>query len=331
MHILKAHYYSNSKIKTQCDIGLYFPGIMQTGMLFRAAVNQLPRHGLNNRQAGFCIARRCLASGQVDPKKTCLYDLNVKHGGKMVEFAGYLMPVQYGSEGIAASHVHTRTSCGLFDVSHMLQSHIHGYLRFLRAFNPTIWFSHDSFLFCRKDSVKFMESLMVGDVQGLKENHGTLSVLVNPSGGIIDDFIVSKTSLGFLYVVSNAGCRDKDLALLNSNLALAKKKGMDVDLEVLDGRGLLAIQGPLMQSLLQPHVDIPLDQLYFMTTSVAKVCGVPNCRITRCGYTGEDGVEVSVPPEAAADIVEKLLASSQGKLKLAGLGARDSLRLEVSF
>lgn len=183
----------------------------------------------------------------------------------------------------------------------------------------------------RKDGVKFIESLMVGDVQGLKDDHGTLSVFVNPTGGIIDDFIVSKTSLGFLYVVSNAGCRDKDLALLNSNLALAKQKGLDVDLEVLEGRGLLAIQGPLMMSILQPHVDIPLDKLYFMTTSVAKVCGVPNCRITRCGYTGEDGVEVSVPPEAASDIVEKLLASSQGKLKLAGLGARDSLRLEAGL
>ncbi len=168
---------------------------------------------------------------------------------------------------------------------------------------------------------------MVGDIQGLKDNHGTLSVFVNESGGIIDDFIVSKTSLGYLYVVSNAGCRDKDLALLQSNLAVAKQRGMDVDLEVLDGRGLLAVQGPLMMSVLQPHVDISLDNLIFMTTSSTTVCGVPNCRITRCGYTGEDGVEVSVPPEAAADIVEKLLASSKGALKLAGLGARDSLRL----
>jgi aminomethyltransferase len=86
-----------------------------------------------------------------------------------------------------------------------------------------------------------------------------------------------------------------------------------------------------MMSILQPHVDIPLDQLYFMTTSVATVCGVPNCRITRCGYTGEDGVEVSVPPSAAADIVDKLLESSKGALKLAGLGARDSLRLEAGL
>ena len=119
----------------------------------------------------------------------------------------------------------------------------------------------------------------VGDVLNLKENSGTLSVFTNESGGIIDDFIVSKTNLGFLYAVSNAGCREKDLALLNANLALAKKKGLDVSLEVLEERGLLAIQGPKSMSVLQPHTDIPLDQLYFMTTSVASVCRVSNCRL----------------------------------------------------
>lgn len=186
------------------------------------------------------------------------------------------------------------------------------------------------FLF-RKDNIKFFESLMVGDVQGLKTNHGTLSVFTTETGGIIDDFIVSKTDLGHLYVVSNAGCRDKDLSLMNSNLAIAKTEGLDVDIEILEGQGLLAIQGPLMMAVLQPHVDIFLDQLYFMTTSVATVCGVPNCRITRCGYTGEDGVEVSVPSDAAPDIVQKLLESSKGSLKLAGLGARDSLRLEAGL
>lgn len=100
---------------------------------------------------------------------------------------------------------------------------------------------------------------------------------------------------------------------------------------MLDGRGLLAIQGPLMASLLQPHVDIDLSQLRFMMTSVATVCGVADCRITRCGYTGEDGVEVSVPADAAADVVEKLLVASKGAMKLAGLGARDSLRLEAGL
>nr|CAG4644754.1 EOG090X057R [Leptodora kindtii] len=258
-----------------------------------------------NVLAGLMV--RCL-SAEAQPKKTCLYDLHVKNHGKMVNFAGYLMPVQYGSEGIAASHKHCRSGCSLFDVSHMLQTHVHG-----------------------GDRVPFMESLVVGDVASLAEDSGTLTVFTNDRGGIIDDLIVNKSSSGFLYVVSNAGCRDKDLALLNSSKDAAKQKGLDVDLEVLDGRGLLAIQGPLMSLLLQPHVDIDLSKLYFMTTSVATVCGVPNCRITRCGYTGEDGVEVSVPADAAEDIVEKLVASSNGALKLAGLGARDSLRLEAGL
>nr|CAG4638417.1 EOG090X057R [Cyclestheria hislopi] len=237
-----------------------------------------------------------------------LYDLNVKHNGKMVNFAGYLMPVQYGNEGIVSSHKHTRTQCSLFDVSHMLQWHIHG-----------------------KDSISFLESLMVGDIQGLPNDHGTLSVLTNANGGIIDDFIVSKTSQGYLYMVSNAGCRDKDLAHVMSHATSAKQKGLDLEIETLDNRGLLAVQGPLMSSILQPHTDVNLSQLYFMTTKVGTVCGVSNCRITRCGYTGEDGVEISVPAEAAADIVEKLLNGSNGTLKLAGLGARDSLRLEAGL
>ena len=121
----------------------------------------------------------------------------------MVNFAGYSMPVQFGAEGIAASHKHTRSHCGLFDVSHMLQTNIHG-----------------------KDRVKFMESLIVGDIESLPDNHGTLTVYTNKNGGIIDDLIVNKTSLGFLYVVSNAGCRDKDLELMNSAFADAKQSGV---------------------------------------------------------------------------------------------------------
>nr|CAG4651784.1 EOG090X057R [Triops cancriformis] len=239
------------------------------------------------------------------PHKTCLYDLHLKHGGKMVNFGGYLMPVQYGSEGIAFSHKLTRSSCSIFDVSHMLQSHLHG-----------------------ADRIAVLESIMVGDVAALKDNQGTLSVLTNQKGGIIDDFIVSKTK-DFLYIVSNAGCRDKDLALFNQTVQNAKSQGKDVELEVLDNRGLLAVQGPSMVSVVQPHIDIDLSQLYFMNTVVATVCGVPKCRITRCGYTGEDGVEISVPAEAAADITEKLLKNPEAKL--AGLGARDSLRLEAGL
>lgn len=104
----------------------------------------------------------------------------------MVPFAGWEMPVQYKA-GISSSHLHVRSEVGLFDVSHMLQTKITG-----------------------KDSIPYIESLIVGDIEGLKENQGTLSVFTNDTGGILDDLIVSKTTDGYLYVVSNAGCADKD-------------------------------------------------------------------------------------------------------------------------
>lgn len=113
----------------------------------------------------------------------------------MVPFAGYLMPVSYGSESISASHIHTREHVGVFDVSHMLQTKIHG-----------------------PDQIAFVESLVVSDIKGLKDNRGTLTVYTTDKGGIIDDLIVTKTTEGHLYVVSNAGCRDKDLAHVKVSL-----------------------------------------------------------------------------------------------------------------
>ena len=154
-------------------------------------------------------------------EKTVYHDFHVSQGGKMVEFAGYSMPVQYGKVGIAASHKHVRNHCGLFDVSHMLQSKIHG-----------------------KDNIKFMESMIVGDILGLKDNTGTLSLFTNENGGIIDDLICSKTADGYLYVVSNAGCKEKDLAHMRERLASFKSSGHDVELEIIEDHALLAVQGP---------------------------------------------------------------------------------------
>lgn len=119
-------------------------------------------------------------------KRTHLYDFHVKNGGKMVPFAGWEMPVMY-KDGLPASHLHVRSEVGLFDVSHMLQTKFTG-----------------------KDSIAFVESLIVGDIEALGENQGTLSLLTTEKGGIIDDLIVSKTKEGYLYVVSNAGCAEKD-------------------------------------------------------------------------------------------------------------------------
>ncbi|XP_069142607.1 aminomethyltransferase, mitochondrial-like [Argopecten irradians] len=240
-------------------------------------------------------------------KRTCLYDFHCKNGAKMVPFGGWEMPVMYAQQGVTTSHLHVRSEVGLFDVSHMLQTKFTG-----------------------KDSVAFIESLVVGDVEALKENQGTLSLLTNTKGGIIDDLIVSKTNQGYIYVVSNAGCAEKDLAHIRSNLAVSQKKGMDVEMEVIDN-GLLALQGPKMAQVLQTGMDFDLTTLPFMTNTLTTVFGIPDCRVTRCGYTGEDGVEISVPADRAEELASALLASDAAKVCLAGLGARDSLRLEAGL
>jgi len=240
------------------------------------------------------------------PIKTCLYDFHVASGGKMVDFAGYSMPVQYSSMGISASHIHTRTNCSIFDVSHMLQTRVHG-----------------------KDRFEFMESLTVADVNGLKENQGSLTLFTNDNGGIIDDLIVTNAE-EHLYVVSNAGCRDKDIPLMATKEKEMKEMGKDVTLEFVDDRGLVALQGPTMMSCLQPLTNIDLSKLGFMTSAMGSVAGIEDCRVTRCGYTGEDGVEISVEEKNCAALVEALLGSD-GSPALAGLGARDSLRLEAGL
>jgi len=238
---------------------------------------------------------------------TPLYDFHVAHNGKMVDFAGYSLPVLYGKEGIIPSHLHTRSQCSLFDVSHMLQVHLHG-----------------------RDAASTLESLLVADVSGLRAGTGTLSVFTTEAGGIVDDLIVSRTAAGPLYVVSNAGCRHKDLPLMQDCVQRHRDQGRDVTLEVLEERALVALQGPAMASVLQPHTPLDLRHLTFMTSSPAEVCGIA-CYVTRCGYTGEDGVEISAPAGRVTELVDTLVTSSGGRLKLAGLGARDSLRLEAGL
>lgn len=240
-------------------------------------------------------------------KQTALHDFHVAQGAKMVPFAGYSMPVSYPDLSHTASHLHTREHVSIFDVSHMLQTHVHG-----------------------ADRVAFMESLVVADVDGLKDNQGSLTLFTLPDGGIIDDLIVTKTDLGFLYVVSNAGCIDKDVAHMRAAEAAFKGAGRDVTLDIQD-RALIAVQGPGTAKVLQHGVDCDLEKLTFMTSTVASVFGVEGCRVTRCGYTGEDGVEISIPNDAVVHVTESLLSSHLDVVRLAGLGARDSLRLEAGL
>jgi aminomethyltransferase len=174
--------------------------------------------------------------------------------------------------------------------------------------------------------------MIVSDIQNLKPDSGTLTVFTNETGGIIDDLIVSNTSMDFLYIVSNAGCSDKDFAHMKRTEDKMKAKKMDVRLERITDRALLAVQGPKMHELLQEGVGFDMSKFPFMHTKVATVFGIADCRITRCGYTGEDGVEISVPQKQAAELASKLINFKGGNLcKLAGLGARDTLRLEAGL
>ncbi|GLD55378.1 aminomethyltransferase, mitochondrial, partial [Lates japonicus] len=191
-------------------------GVGVSGLGLRAS-----RDGVLRVAGAGCAGRRQqqrqASSAEATLKKTPLFDFHRQHGGKMVEFAGWSMPVQYKDSHIA-SHMHTREHCSIFDVSHMLQTKVHG-----------------------RDRVKFMESMVVADIAELKDNQGTLSLFTNEKGGIIDDLIVTKTDQGYLYVVSNAGCADKDSAHMKARLAEFKAAGCDVDLEFLD-EALIALQ-----------------------------------------------------------------------------------------
>jgi len=239
-------------------------------------------------------------------KRTALYDVHVASGATMVPFAGYSMPVQY-KDGIKDSHLFVRASAGLFDVSHMGQIRFHG-----------------------KDRVAFLEKLVVADVATLAENHATLSVITVPSGGIVDDTII--TNMGeYLGLVINGACKEKDLKHFQAHLQEAKSSGMDVDLEVLEDRELLALQGPkAMEALesLKPTGGPELAKMPFMTAATMSVLG-ESMLVSRCGYTGEDGFEISVPRSRVRQLFEAL--TEMPTVKPAGLGARDSLRMEAGL
>lgn len=251
---------------------------------------------------------RLSSHGHTKAVKTPLYDLHLKYGGKVVDFAGFLLPVQYSDLGVSASHVHTRSSASIFDVSHMLQTRVRG-----------------------KDCIAWFESICPVDLKNMPDGSSSLTVFLNEKGGIIDDLIVTRVNSEALYIVSNAGRLDVDKQHMKETSERFKKGGKDVDVEFWDcsERALIALQGPKGVASLQGLTDIDLKEQWFMTSRVGSVAGVKDCRVTRCGYTGEDGVEISIPADKAAHVTEALLQSAD--VKLAGLGARDSLRLEAGL
>lgn len=253
---------------------------------------------------------RSLASKADAPlRKTTLYDFHIANEAKMVPFAGYSMPLQYGSVGQVASHNHVRNSVGLFDVGHMVQSFISG-----------------------PSATAFLEYLTPSSLSSLPSFGSTLSVLLNNDGGIIDDTVICKHADDVYYVVTNAGRRDRDLAWFNEQIEKwnhedGKGRGREVHIQVLEDWGLIALQGPKSAEVLQTLTSYDVPSLFFGRSAYMDITGI-QCHVARGGYTGEDGFEISIPPEHTANIT-KLFATSP--VQLTGLGARDSLRLEAGM
>eukprot|EP00949_MAST-11_sp_MAST-11-sp1_P003809 g3809.t1 len=236
-------------------------------------------------------------------KQTALFDFHKENKGKLVDFAGYQLPVQYEGLGVMKEHLWTRSSASIFDVSHM------GQLKFTG-----------------KDRAAFLETVVVGDIAGLENGCGRLSLITTERGTIIDDTII--TNMGdHIFMVVNGACKEKDIAHIQSQMETFDG---DVTLEHLDERSLIAIQGPKAHEALQRHAsDLDLAQMDFMEGTVTTVAGIEGCTLVRCGYTGEDGFEIGIPNEGAASLTAALAAENE--VQLAGLGARDSLRLEAGL
>jgi aminomethyltransferase len=228
--------------------------------------------------------------------RTPLYQLHLELGARMVPFAGYEMPVQYPT-GIRAEHAHTRTAAGLFDISHMGQIRIDG------------------------ESVPAsLETLVPGDIQSLQVWQQRYSVLTNQQGGVIDDLMITRMPDHYFLVV-NASRKQIDEDYLSKLLEPA------CQVTHLTDRALLALQGPaaatVMSEMFPAITDIP-----FLGAAVASLAGI-DCLINRCGYTGEDGFEISTHADDAGELARKLL--NHPLVKPIGLGARDSLRLEAGL
>ncbi|MBR9899212.1 MAG: glycine cleavage system aminomethyltransferase GcvT [Rhodospirillales bacterium] len=242
----------------------------------------------------------CPGEGRVDQQtellQTALYDLHVELGAKMVPFAGYAMPVQYPL-GVKGEHLHTRAKAGLFDVSHMGQVRLTG-----------------------ENRVAELEKLVPGDIAILKPGRTRYSAFTQDDGTILDDLMITNAG-DSLFLVINAACKDDDIVHMRANL------GDGVSLEEIDDRALLALQGPDAAKVLARFAPAVAD-LKFMSFAEIEIAGSP-CFVTRSGYTGEDGFEISVPNADAEALARKLLAEEE--VEAIGLGARDSLRLEAGL
>ena len=234
-------------------------------------------------------------------KTTPLHALHVASGGKMVPFAGYDMPVQFAT-GVLREHLHTRHSAGLFDVSHMGQIA-------LRAKSGKV-----------EDAAMALERLVPQDILSVAPGRQRYAQFTNEAGGILDDLMVANFG-SHLFLVVNAACKAEDEAHLRAHLSDS------CIIEPLPDRALIALQGPKAESVLA-RLCPEISAMRFMDTGPRRIDGI-DCFVSRSGYTGEDGFEISVPAEQAEAFAKTLLAN--GDVLPIGLGARDSLRLEAGL
>ena len=232
-------------------------------------------------------------------KQTPFYDLHLELGAKMVPFAGYDMPVQYQA-GVMKEHLHTRSKAGLFDVSHMGQVILRG---------PDY-----------ETAARALEQLIPMDVLDLEGDRQRYGFFTNEQGGILDDLMFANRG-DHIFVVVNAACKDADIAHLRKHLE------PEITIKELDNRALLAIQGPAAEAVMAEYHP-RFAEMRFMDVDTLPIAGA-ECWVSRSGYTGEDGYELSIPVAAAETVARALLAHDD--VEFIGLGARDSLRLEAGL
>jgi aminomethyltransferase len=232
-------------------------------------------------------------------RRTPLYERHQAAGARIVPFAGWEMPVQY--EGIRQEHVNVRTHAGLFDVSHMGEIETSG-----------------------PHAEEFLQRILSNDVTKIAENGAQYSVLCKPDGGVLDDLFTYRLPEGRFLTVTNASNHEKDLAWFEEHAAMFE--GVTV-IDAAPNYAMLALQGPEARDILSRHLEGEAPKR--MRIVEARVAGV-DCLVAGTGYTGEDGVELLIPPDGATTVWDAL-TSGEGQAKPAGLGARDTLRLEVCF
>ncbi|MEQ8200573.1 MAG: glycine cleavage system aminomethyltransferase GcvT [Syntrophomonadaceae bacterium] len=236
-------------------------------------------------------------------KQTPLYPMHLKYNGKLIDFGGWELPVQYEGMGIIKEHNMVRESAGLFDVSHMGEVFIEG-----------------------EKAEEAVQNLVCNDVKPMRDGQVLYSPMCYPDGGVVDDLLIYRCSPRKYLLVINAANADKDFEWITQHLA----EGIKAE-NVSDQYAQLALQGPKAQEILQPLCDTDLDAIrFFWFKPAVKVAGV-ECLVSRTGYTGEDGFEIYINPADAGLVWEKILESGGDRVTPIGLGARDSLRFEAKL